>query len=128
MLCCEPDLLYTLPWSGFESYSISHLVTQARNSFFDCSILNHFKNLSRYVFIEKSYQASWSISIYLDAQYVSNFTEVFHRKNSYSGIPICYPEILYHFQSTICHQHIILQMLQSSHSLSCKYSLLQKSV
>ena len=48
-----------------------------KNSFFDCSILNYFKNLSRYVLIGKTYQASWSISIDLDAQYVSSFTEVF---------------------------------------------------
>ena len=48
-----------------------------KNSFFDCSILNYFKILSRYVLIEKTYQASWSISIDLDAQYVSSFTEVF---------------------------------------------------
>ena len=69
--------LYLLPWSDFESYSTSHLATQARTPFFDCSILNYFKILSRYVLIEKTYQASWSISIDLDAQYVSNFTEVF---------------------------------------------------
>ena len=49
-------------------------------------------------------------------------------KNSYSSIILCYPEIIYHFQSVICHLHIILEMLQSSHSLSCKYRLLQKSV
>ena len=71
------SLFYFLPWSGFESYSISHLCNTGRNSFFDCSILNYFKILSRYVLIEKTYQASWSISIDLDAQYVSSFTEVF---------------------------------------------------
>ena len=49
-------------------------------------------------------------------------------KNSYSSIPLCYPEILYHFQLIIFHPHIISEMLQSSHSLSCKYRLLQKSV
>src|SRR6266496_6717073 len=43
-------------------------------------------------------------------------------KNSYSSILLCYPETLYYFQSIICHPHIILEMLQSSHSLSCKYS------
>ena len=48
-----------------------------KNSLFDCSILNYFKILSRYVLIEKTYQAFWSISIDLDAQYVSSFTEVF---------------------------------------------------
>ena len=47
-----------------------------KNSLFGCSILN-YKILSRYVLIEKSYQASWSISIDLDAQYVSSFTEAF---------------------------------------------------
>ena len=49
-------------------------------NFFDWSILNYFKILSRYVLIEKTYQASWSISIDLDAQYISSFTEVFHWK------------------------------------------------
>ena len=48
-----------------------------KNSFFDSSILNYFKILSRFVLIEKTYQAPWSISIDLDAQYVSSFTEVF---------------------------------------------------
>ena len=38
-------------------------------------------------------------------------------KNSYSSILSCYPEFPYHFQLTICHPHIILEMLQSSHSL-----------
>ena len=46
-------------------------------------------------------------------------------KNSCSSILLCYPEIIYNFQSTICHPHIILEMLQSSHSLSCKYRFLQ---
>ena len=57
-----------------------------KNSFFDCSILNYFKILSRYVLIEKTYQASWSISIDLDAQYVSSFTEVFLWKNSFQTL------------------------------------------
>ena len=57
-----------------------------KNSFFDCSILNYFKILSRYVLIEKTYQASWSISIDLDAQYVSSFTEVFILKNSFQTL------------------------------------------
>ena len=57
-----------------------------KNSFFDCSILNYFKILSRYVLIEKTYQASWSISIDLDAQYVSSFTEVFLLKNSFQTL------------------------------------------
>ena len=56
-----------------------------KNSFFGCSILNYFKILSRYVLIEKTYQASWSISIDLDAQYVSSFTEV-PLKNSFQTL------------------------------------------
>ena len=71
------SLFYFLSWSGFESYSISHLCNTGKNSFFDCSILNYFKNFSRHVFIEKSYQTFWSIYIDLDAQCVSSFTEVF---------------------------------------------------
>ena len=57
-----------------------------KNSFFDCSILNYFKILLRYVLIEKTYQASSSISIDLDAQYVSSFTEVFLLKNSFQTL------------------------------------------
>ena len=53
-----------------------------KNSFFDYSILNYFKILSRYVLIEKTYQVSWSISIDLDAQYVSIFIQVFLWKNT----------------------------------------------
>src|SRR3989337_3606770 len=36
--------------------------------------------------LKKSYQASWSISIDLDAQYVSSFTEVFLLKNSFQTL------------------------------------------
>ena len=39
-----------------------------------------------FVLIEKTYQASWSISINLDAQYVSSFTEVFLWKNSFQTL------------------------------------------
>ena len=80
------SLFYFLPWSWFESYSISHLCNTGKNSFFDCSILNYFKILTRYVLIEKTYQASWSISIDFDAQYVSSFTEVFLWKNSFQTL------------------------------------------
>ena len=45
-----------------------------------------------------------------------------------SNTHLCFLEILHHFQSTICHPHIISEMLQSSHSLSFKYKLLWKSV
>src|SRR3954471_23846038 len=62
-----------------------------KNSFFDCSILNYFKILSRYVLIEKTYQASSSISIDLDAQYVSTFTRSFFEK-LLSNTPLCFPE------------------------------------
>ena len=75
-------IFYFLPWLGFENYSISHLCNTGKNSFFDCSILNYFKIVTRYV-LEKTYQASWSISIDLGAQYVSSFTEVFILKNSF---------------------------------------------
>ena len=100
---------YFLLWSGFESYSISYLCNTGKNSFFDCSILNYFKILSRYVLIEKSYQASWSISIDLDAQYVSNFTEVFLWKNSFQILLYAFQKILHHFRSTICHSHILIR-------------------
>ena len=62
---------------GFWVFTQLHTCNTGKNSFFDCSILNYFEILSRYVLIEKTYQASWSIFIDLDAQYVSNFTEVF---------------------------------------------------
>src|SRR5215216_4586473 len=72
-----------------------------------------------------------SVLIYLNRSSCPIYKKL-HRglslKNSYSSILLCYPEIHYHFPSTICHPHIILEMLQSSHSLSCKYRLLQKFV
>ena len=71
---------YFLLWSSFESLLNFTPCNTGKNSFFDCSIL-HFKILSRYVIIGKTYQASWSISIDLDAQCVSNFIEVFLWKN-----------------------------------------------
>ena len=47
---------YFLLWSGFESYSISHLVTQARTLSLTVPFWTYFKILSRYVLIEKTYQ------------------------------------------------------------------------
>ena len=43
---------YFLPWSGFESLLNFTPCYTGKNSFFDCSILNYFKILSRYVLIE----------------------------------------------------------------------------
>ena len=80
-----------------------------KNSFFDYSILNYFKILSRYVLIEKIYQASWSISIDLDAQYVSSFTEVFLLKNSFQILLYAFQKSLHYFWSTICQQHILIR-------------------
>ena len=80
-----------------------------KNSFFDCSILNYFEILSRYVLIEKTYQASWSISIDLDAQYVSSFTEVFLWKTHFKHSFMLYRIILHYFRSTICHTHILIR-------------------
>ena len=54
-----------------------------KNSFFDCYILNYFKIFDKVCSYWKTYQASWSISIDLDAQYVSSFTDVFLLKNSF---------------------------------------------
>ena len=51
--------------------------------------LFHFELLQNLVKVcthWKSYQASWSISIDLDAQYVSSFTEVFLLKNSFQTL------------------------------------------
>ena len=49
----------------------------------------HFEllqNLDKVCTYWKTYQASWSISIDLDAQYVSSFTEVFLLKNSFQTL------------------------------------------
>ena len=81
----------------------------SKNSFFDYSILNYFKILSRYVLIEKSYQASWSISIDLDAQYLSSFTEVFLRKTPFKHSFMLCRIILHYLRSTICHSHILIR-------------------
>ena len=45
-----------------------------------------FQNLEKVCTYWKTYQASWSISIDLDAQYVSSFTEVFLLKNSFQTL------------------------------------------
>ena len=65
-------------WCGlvFESLLNFTPCNTGKNSFFDCSILNYFEILSRYVLIKKTYQPSWCISIDLDAQCVSSFIEV----------------------------------------------------
>ena len=44
---------YFLSWSGFESLLNFTPCNTGKNSFFDCSVLNYFKILSRYVLIEK---------------------------------------------------------------------------
>ena len=56
------SLFYFLPWSGFESLLNFIPCNTGKNSFFDCSILNYFKILSRYVLIKKSLS---SVFIYL---------------------------------------------------------------
>ena len=87
-------------------YSTSHLATQARipsltvpfwTTSKTCQGMYILKNLS-------------SAMIYLYRSWCPICKQL-HRgpslKNSYSSIPLYYPEILYHFQSTICHPHII---------------------
>ena len=93
-----------MPWSGFESYSISHLVTQARTLLW----LFHFELLQNLVKVcthWKTYQASWSISIDLDAQYVSIFTEVFLWKTPFKHSFMLCRIILHYLRSTICHTY-----------------------
>ena len=79
-----------------------------KNSFFDWSILNSFKIMSRYVLIEKYYQASWSISIDLDAQYLSSFTEVFLWKT-----PFKYSFMLYREFYIISDQQYVIHIYLS---------------
>ena len=97
-----------------------HTLQHRQELLFDCSILNYFKILSRYVLIEKSYQASWSISIDLDDQCVSSFTEVFLWKT-----PFKHSFMLFRKFYIISDQqyvfHIYLSKRLYSHSLSCKY-------
>ena len=80
-------------------------VTQPRTLSLTVPFLNYFKILSRYVLIEKTYQASWSISIDLDAQYVSSFTEVFLWKIPFKHSFMLCRIILHHLRSTICHTY-----------------------
>ena len=58
---------YFLLWSGFESLLDFTPCNIGKNSF-DYSFFKFFKNLSRYVLVEKIYQASCFISIDLDSQ------------------------------------------------------------
>ena len=72
--------------------------------------LFHFEllqNLDKVCTYWKSYQASWSISIDLDAQYVSSFTEVFLWKTPFKHSFMLCRIILHYFRSTICHSHIL---------------------
>ena len=48
---------YFLPWSGFECLLNFIPCNRGKNSFFDCSILNTFKIMSRYVLIWKYHLA-----------------------------------------------------------------------
>ena len=100
---------YFLLWSAFESLVNFIPCNTSKKSLFDCSILNYFKILSRYVLIEKTYQASWSMFIDLDAQYVSSFTEVFLWKTSFKTLLYAFQKILHYFRSTICHSHILIR-------------------
>ena len=57
-----------------------------KNSFFDRSILNYFKILSRYVLIEKTYQTSWSISIDLWSSICKQLHRSLSLKNSFQTL------------------------------------------
>ena len=71
------SFLFLLPWSSFESYSTSHLTTQVRTPSLTDLFWTPSKSCQRCVFFWKYHQASWSICIDLDAQYVSSFIQVF---------------------------------------------------
>ena len=90
-------------------YSTSYLATQARNSFFDCSILNYIKHLSRYVLIEKKI---WSVMIYLYRSWCSICKQL-HRGLSLekllSNTPLCFSEnstsfLIYNMSFTYTYQ------------------------
>ena len=86
--------------------------------------LIHFELLQNLFKVCTHWKILSSVLIYLYRSWCLIYKQL-HRglslKNSYSNILLCYPEILYNFQSIIWHPHIISEMLQSSHSLSCKY-------
>ena len=88
---------------------------------------NFFKTLSRYVLCESPIKRL-DLSLYILMQNIQAASVMSFIENSFSSILLCYPEILYHLPSKVCHLHIIWEMLQSSHSLSCKYRLRRKSI
>ena len=100
--------LSLLQWSGIESYSTSHLVTQARTPSLtvpfwitskSCQGIYSLKNLS-------------SVLIYLYRSW-SSICKQLHRslslKNSFQTLLYAFQKILHHFWSTICHSHILIK-------------------
>ena len=80
-----------------------------KNSFFVWSILNTFKIMSRYVLIWKYHLA---FLIYPHRSWCSMFKQLYSRfsiEKHLSNNPICFPEILHHFWSTICQQDILIR-------------------
>ena len=99
LFCCGQVLSLT---------QYSHLVTQPRTP----SLLIYFELFQNHVkvcVLWKYHRASWYISIDLDTQYVSNFTEVFLLKNSFQILLYAFQKILHYFWSTICHSHILIR-------------------
>jgi hypothetical protein len=99
---------YFLPWLGLESCSISHLATKARTPSLTVPFWTTSKSCQG-MYSLKTYQVSWSISIDLDAQYVSSFTEVFLWKTPFKHSFMLCRIILHYFRSTICHSHILIR-------------------
>ena len=97
------SLFYFLPWSGFESLLNFTPLQHRQELFLWLFHFELFQNLDKVCTYWKTYQASWSISIDLDAQYVSSFAEVFLLKNSFQIL-------LYAFQKN-CTSFLINNML-----------------
>ena len=102
------SLYIFLPWSGFESYSTSHLTSQARTP----SLTDPFWTTS------KSYQGMYSskvlssVLIYLYRSWCpicKQLHQGLSLKNSFQTLLYAFQKILHHFRLTICHWHILIR-------------------
>ena len=80
-----------------------------KNSFFDCSILNYFKNVVK---VCTPWKILSSVLIYLYRSWCPICKQL-HRglslKNSFQTLLYAFQKILHHFQSTICHSYILIR-------------------
>ena len=99
---------YFLPWSGFESYSTSHLATRQELLLW----LFHFELLQNLVKVCTHWKMLSSVLIYLYRSWCSMCKQLHQGlslKNFFQILLYAFQKILHHFQSIICHSHILIR-------------------